>query len=94
MKVVINGCFGGFGLSEQALNRIAELGGPAYDWSEARENGYRSHPAVVQAVEELGDKANGRYAELAVIEVPDDVEWDIDEYDGLESVHEKHRVWR
>lgn len=53
----------------------------------------RSNPLLVQVVEELGDKANNRYSKLKVVEIPDDVEWEIDEYDGNESIHEKHRVW-
>jgi hypothetical protein len=28
-----------------------------------------------------------------VIEIPDDVEWEVEEYDGLEWVAEKHRTW-
>lgn len=48
---------------------------------------------LIQVVEELGEAANGNCAELEIIEIPDDVDWQIDEYDGLESVHEKHRVW-
>jgi hypothetical protein len=41
----------------------------------------------------LGDAANGACAELAVIEVPDGVEWAISEYDGNEHVAEVHRTW-
>ena len=33
------------------------------------------------------------YAELKIVEVPDDVVWEIDEYDGLESISEVHRRW-
>jgi hypothetical protein len=29
-----------------------------------------------------------------VVEIPDGVEWEIAEYDGLEWVAEKHRTWR
>ena len=39
------------------------------------------------------DKAGGCYARLEIIEIPDKVEWEIDEYDGLEWVAEKHRRW-
>lgn len=53
----------------------------------------RDDPALVQVVEEMGAKADGSCAELRVVEIPDDVEWEIDEYDGFESVHEKHRSW-
>lgn len=53
----------------------------------------RDDPALVQTVEELGDVANGRCADLKVVEIPDDVQWCIDEYDGLEHVAEVHRTW-
>ena len=53
----------------------------------------RDDPYLVAVVEELGERANGRHAELKVVEIPADVQWEIDEYDGLEWVAEKHRVW-
>jgi len=53
----------------------------------------RADPFLVQAVEEFGAEANGGFAELKVIEIPDGVEYEIDEYDGIESIHEKHEVW-
>lgn len=53
----------------------------------------RADPDLVAVVEELGAAANGRHAELAVVEIPDDVEYQIDEYDGIEWVAEKHRTW-
>jgi hypothetical protein len=30
---------------------------------------------------------------LLIVEVPADVDWYIEEYDGLEWVAEKHRTW-
>jgi len=53
----------------------------------------RDDPHLIKVVEELGEKANGRFANLKVVEIPDDVEWEIDEYDGEEIIHEKHRSW-
>ena len=44
-------------------------------------------------MKELGNKANGRYSELKIVEIPDGIEWEISEYDGLETVEEKHRNW-
>lgn len=54
----------------------------------------RTDPDLVAVVEELGDKADGTYAKLKVVEVPDDVSWSITEYDGSESVEETRRTWR
>jgi hypothetical protein len=53
----------------------------------------REDKDLVRVVEKLGKKANGRYADLGIVEIPNDVEWEIDEYDGLESIDEKHRSW-
>lgn len=44
----------------------------------------RHDPVLVQVVEELGDKANGKYSELAVAKVSGP--YRIDEYDGRETV--------
>ena len=53
----------------------------------------RDDPHLIQTVEDLGDKANGRFGKLEVTEIPDDVDWQIGEYDGTEWVEEKHRTW-
>ncbi len=54
----------------------------------------RTDPCLIQAIEELGEKANGYSAELKIVEIPDDVlKWEITEYDGKEIVEEIHRVW-
>lgn len=146
MKLVINRCFGGFGLSHKAIMKYAELKGiKLYAWVDehtlrhtpeatvetatmvhyatvtkevyakfnklwketVRENrgdlgdgGYfcessidRDDGALVKTVELLGDEANGHCAKLKVITIPDGTEYQIDEYDGLESVHEVHKSW-
>ena len=54
----------------------------------------RDDPALVATVRRLGSKANGDYAKLKIIEIPGDVDWFVDEYDGKEWVAEKHRTWR
>lgn len=145
MKLVINKCFGGFGLSDAAYEKLIEWGIPVrkygeeprnpdtqlYEKVEANEGEVifdreltlpgedsindlyhkfkpdsvtgrywevwtdraRSHPLIVRAVEELGEKANGSCARLAVVEIPDDVEYEISEYDGREHIAETHRTW-
>lgn len=100
MKVVINGCFGGFSVSREAWLRLRELGSKgARKEADDRYNGFcrdipRNDPLLIQVVEELGPKANGACAKLEIVEVPDDVEWEIEEYDGSEHVAEAHRTWR
>ena len=41
----------------------------------------------------MKEKANGPCASLEIVQIPDDVEYEIDEYDGSESIHEVHRSW-
>ncbi len=53
----------------------------------------RNDPNLVAVIEELGGAANGKFAELEVVEIPDEVEYEIEEYDGLEQIAEKHRIW-
>ena len=54
----------------------------------------RNDPLLVQVIKELDTGADGRYSELKIIEIPNDMEWIVDEYDGLEWVAEKHQTWR
>ena len=53
----------------------------------------RNDPVLIQVVEELGDKANGFCASLKIIEIPDGVNWQVEEYDGREWIAEKHETW-
>ena len=133
MKVILNKCYGGFGVSEEGYRLYAEkkgfkvyfyerwgtrryrrvesvegnLGwcfmkdfGPApeekdLDWDAHLylDSDYRCDPTLIEVVEELGKKANGPFAELRVVDIPDGMEFVIDEYDGVETLHEKVRVW-
>lgn len=139
MKVVINKCYGGFGLSHEAQLRYLELAGkkvwvmsqeheallgPLYSlvapeqrlndthnwhemtiderkeynrkYSEQTFNDSdlkRDDPLLVRVVEEMGGGANGRSSSLKIVEIPDGVEWEIEEYDGNEWVSEAHRTW-
>jgi len=91
MKVVINTCYGGFGLSEESLKEYklrARITGDISYW-----NIPRDCPYLVAMVEEGGTDVDGIYSELKVVDVPDDVNWYIHEYDGMEHVAERHRTW-
>lgn len=136
-EIVINKCFGGFGLSNKAIMRYAELkgikifpwidditkkvykeratidnpkiflsyatkevkdetdykkkGGDSIYWSYY--NIKRDDEILVQVVKELGKEANGEHSELKVVGIPSGIEWGIDNYDGMETIEEKHRSW-
>ena len=77
MKFVINRCFGGFGLSNEAIKELDISEEDIYDLE-------RNDPRLVAVVEKLGDRANGDYAKLRVVEV--DILWSIRNYDGREEI--------
>lgn len=138
MKVVINCCYGGYGLSDDALKAILERKGEQwwereskfkslmgnelyrcppeeYDrlYEEAKASSsmdryreanamYVTHgdyerwdPDLIAVVEEMGEASFGRFSRLEIVDIPfDDGEgWYIDEYDGMETIHEDHRSW-
>lgn len=148
-QIVINKCYGGFGLSDAAeealigkcehttlVEPIEYYGGPGSAYYEAnkdrkspdewrqsyerdlersktgsgllitrfhdgkvicddhRNESNRSCPELIKVVEALGEKeSSGQLAELRIVEIPDGVNWELSEYDGIESVHEVHRTW-
>jgi len=97
MKVVINQCYGGFGLSKQAKTRYATLKDIDETTYFVEHSGLgieRTDPVLIQMIEELGKRANGFFAELKIVEIPDDIKWTIEEHDGMERVVEKHRTWK
>lgn len=54
----------------------------------------RDDPMLIQIVEEMGgEKSGGRCADLEIVEIPDDVKWKVEEYDGNEWIAEEHRTW-
>ena len=95
-RIVINACFGGFNLSHEAEKfivfheRSRDSGStPASVY--LHEN--RDDEALVECVKTLGDKASGDSAKLRIVAIPDDVEWVIEEYEGMEHVAEVPRTW-
>lgn len=54
---------------------------------------HREDPILIEVVEELGDKASGACGKLVIVEIPDDLHYIIDDYDGIETLHEDVEVW-
>lgn len=95
-KIAVNRCFGGFSLSDTALVRYVELSGIGLDAVDdlcGGRNIPRDDVHLIAVIEELGNSADGGYASLGIAEIPDDIEWHIDEYGGQEHVAENHRTW-
>ena len=77
MKIVLNKCYGGFGLDDELAEKY-ELD----EWSVDR-----TDEKLIELVEKYGEDAEGAHAKLKVVEIPDEAtDWEIDEYDGYESV--------
>ena len=89
-KIVINQRYGGFGLSPQGEAEFCRRSGDVeMPWDISRDD-----PNLVQMVEQDVARYAGSGTRLAVVEIPDDVLWHVEEYDGIEWVAENHRTWR
>jgi hypothetical protein len=145
MKIILNKCFGGFGLSLLATKLLLERRGKeCYFYKQTKysfeieggvdeyklmdintlskndlfiyastkylgdtceeldneyhfyETGYelRTDEDLINIMEEIGsENASGNSSELTIVEIPDNIKWEIDDYDGIESLHEQHRSW-
>ena len=92
-KIVINAedsGHGGFGLSKKAIELAKQLGADFNTSDDIK----RDDPVLVQVVQDLGKAANGSFANLKIVEIPSNVKWEIQEYDGAEWVSEKDKTWR
>jgi len=136
-EIVVNKCYGVFGLSDKAIKRYAELKefsiftykenirinkSNIYEYIENSDSVTfpvyvtkylgevfednipseyyffdmdipRDDLCLVQTVKELGTEANGDHASLKIVDIPDDVDWILEEYDGIEWISEMHRTW-
>lgn len=138
MRIVINKCFGGFGLSHEAIKKYLNLKGKKaffykqtkYHFQDGVEEYEKVHPMndnymfyvvtkdlgeiinslpdkyyfsyydikrddkdLVKVVSDLGEKADGDNAKLAIVDVPDGIKWTMEEYDGIEHIAEEHETW-
>lgn len=91
-KVLINKSYGGFQLSDGVVNRYKSLTGKTISRYGDVD---RTDPILIQVVEEIGLEMSSPFwtCDLKIVEVPDDIDWEIGDYDGKEWVAEKHRRW-
>jgi hypothetical protein len=94
-QIVINRRYGGFSLSEEAVAMYHKLNGS--DKNIFSRDIPRDDPLLIQVIQTLGEQASsGSFAKLRIVQIPDDIPadgWTIQDYDGIEWVAEKHRVW-
>lgn len=89
MKVLINTCYGGFGFSEGFVEHANANGFSLSRYDE----GQRSNQELIALAEAFGlEKVNGMCANLEVRELPDGLEYSIDEYDGVEHIEYTYLV--
>lgn len=98
MKIVINKCTGGFGLSRYALAELKKLKGispePSTDDPTFITELKRNDPDLIFIVEKLGQYADSDYSSLEIIEIPD-VDFEIIADDsGPEIVVEVGHYWK
>lgn len=142
MKIAINRCYGGFSLSDKAIEMIMKRKGLECHryictkyYSRDGVNEYikvipnnskcdsthiyyltkdlgktidklpkkyywyydskleRTDEDLIAVIEELGADVNGSFGNIRIVEIPDDVDWEIDDYDGMETIEEVHRSW-
>jgi hypothetical protein len=94
MKVVINKCWGGFGLSKPCRSELAKIKGKdpkdIHNWDEW----LRTDADLISLIEARGSKwASDDLAKLKIVEVPDGISWHIHDYDGQEHVAQSHKTW-
>ena len=86
MKIVINKSYGGFHISTAAKEWMEKKYGSA--------SMDRTSDALIDCIMSLGTaRASGHNSSLKVVDIPDNVDWMIENYDGIEWVSEKHRTW-
>lgn len=136
MKIVINACFGGFGMSDEAIElykKYIESKDPDIvftdDFFSRKASNHSLHwsqhvrldqamkptnerpiehkkdvetdigvkiprydPCLIRVVEELGDRVNNSHSFLTIVEIDDDTDWIIQEYDGYEWISRDHKI--
>ena len=105
-EIVINTCYGGFGLSDKAIEMFCDIKkqkGESDKYTVYIDdfNGSKyMHPDperddvdLVKVVKKLKKESFGYFAELKIVKIAEDIDWEIDADDGAEDVVEKHRRW-
>ena len=95
----VNDDFDTAGVLYNALTRncgaeLNEIPKEFYYYRSFDDDNDRCDPILIDIIERLGNEANGRFAKLAIAEIPDGVAFEITEYDGLEDVVPPRMKWQ
>jgi len=101
MEIVKNSCYGGFSVSKAVYKELKlkwdGYGYPDNDDFKIKSNNYNAYRAdlrLIKAIKKIGLKeSNGTHSELEIVEIPDGTDWGISEYDGIETIEERHKTW-
>lgn len=88
-KIIINQCYGGWSLSNEAIEEYKKRSGTTKMIHSYCEE-LRDDPILVEVVDAMikeGKRAGGSCASLSVVGIPDEYDYWIDEYDGIEGIH-------
>ena len=90
IQILCNGCYGGWGISDKAceLYKLRKNDEKIKNELSIYENKIRTDPILIQIFYELGPEFNDNYSKIYIKKIPKIYEkyYDIQEYDGLESV--------
>src|SRR5262245_13946388 len=109
MKIVLSRSAGAFSHSEAAVTKILSKHNLQNHNKNSADPSYRQtrrpvelsrgividrdDPHLISVVEELGRGVNGPNAELAVVTIPDGVDWAIGDVVGIEFVSADGKIW-
>jgi len=80
-KIVYNRGYGGFILSDKAIEMYLTISG-----GKEPDESNRTDPILIEVVEKLGKEASGLYSCLKIRELPPGTLYRIKEYDGMETI--------
>ena len=100
IEIVINADYGGFEVSKAVYDELGiKWDGYGFIRNEnlgiksKNPDAYRADKRLIDAIKKIGLQASNRVSSLKIVKIPADVDWQIEEYDGLEWISEKHRTW-
>ena len=90
MKIAINTCYGEFSLSKKAYKYLGLKWG-VDDCREFIKN--RTNSKLIECIEKLGKDSYSHMTRLKIIDIPENIEYEITSDCGVETVREIHRSW-